>query len=1072
MKFTGWLCLGLISFLKVCPMAWCQASVNESLETAFIYVDAANGSDSNPGTANRPLQTIGAAASLAETNNVDNIGSRVIINPGVYREAVSIASPFHVTSMPITFEAAVNGTAFVSGAQQYTGWQVDSGNNSIYTNKWVYAWGLCNTLSSDAPAAPDIVLRQEMVFVNGTPLTQVLSFNEMMVGTFYVDESGGTIYMWPPAGTKVSTADVEVSVLPTLWTIQGQSNLVVRGLTFEYANTCRENAAVTVFGPTQLISNILFDTDSFVWNNAQGLNLSSSMSNFTVQNSVANHNGEAGFQATQIKNGLYQSDTASYNNWRGAQGSYYWWNSAAAHFYQLHDLTVNNLTTSFNQTHGIHLDTDNANVTVTSMTSYGNVMSSALVEVSEGPVTFTNSTFCSAAPLTSYTAATGFTLRDSDSVKVTGSNLVDNYYDVWVTGIEGGYTEMNWETNQPYQALNENFTFTNNVVEAGAGQDVFSDVLTDPDWTNFYSTLVSNNNTWWNASAAADFAVPVPIPGNLDDFSTWQQTTGQDSGSVWQAPSGNPSAACSGSPDMSDFWFVVPYAVSPLTIGLQTPAVFTATLVPLSFTGTAQLSYDGLQNIPGAIATWSANTLGPSESANFTVTPSSTTPSGTYPITLIATSGSLTRTATVLLTIDTTVQLSTTSLSFGNQLRNTTSAPQTVKLMNTSSSIALSGISISITGSNDFTQTNNCPATLAAKASCTITATFTPAYAESFSATISIADSDGTSPQQVALSGTGTEPVATMAPSSLGFGNVVVGTTSPAQTLTLTNSGAASLAITSITITQSTAFAQTNNCGSSVAAGSHCTINVTFTPAGPFTSLGTLTVNDNASPPLQQASLSGTGVQSKVMLSPGSLNFGNQVWKVTSAAKSVTLTNTGSANLNITSIAVTGSNPGDFAETNTCGKSLAPNLSCSINVTFSPTALGARSAAVTLTDDAPNSPQTVNLTGTGTTSVSFTPKSWNFASHKVGKSSNPVTVTVTNLGTTKALTVNSIKLTGANIADFSQTNNCGTSLGAGKNCTINVTFTPAKTGSRSATLNINDNDPASPQQVTLTGTGT
>jgi hypothetical protein len=1072
MKFTGWLCFGLISFLKVCPMAWCQATVNESLETAFIYVDATNGSDSNPGTAILPLQTIGAAESLAETNNVNNIGSRVIINPGVYREAVSIESPYNVTSMPITFEAAVNGTAFVSGAQQYTGWQVDSGNNNVYTNTWAYAWGVCNTLVLGSPPAPDIVLRREMVFVNGTPLTQVLSYNEMMVGTFYVDESGGTIYMWPPAGTKVSTSDVEVSVLPTLWNIQGQSNIVVRGLTFEYANSCRENAAVTVFGPTQPISNILFDTDSFIWNNAQGLGLSGTLSYYTVQNSVADHNGEAGFQATQIKYGLYQNDAASYNNWRGAQGAYYWWNSAAAHFYQMHDLTVSGLTTAYNQTHGVHFDTDNENISVTSMVSYGNVMASAEVEVSDGPVSFSNSTFCSADPLTGYTAALGFTLRDSLNVTVTGSNLVNNYYGVWVTGIQGGYTETNWETGNQYQAVNQNFTFTKNVVEAGNGQLLFSDVLTDPDWTNFYSTLVSNNNTWWNTSSSTPFMVPVPTPGTLDDFPTWQQTSGQDAQSVWAAPAGNPGAACSGLPDMPDFWLLIPSTVSPLISGIQTPAVFTATMVPLNFTGTAQLSYDGVQNIPGATASWSSNTLAPSQSANFTVTPSSTTPAGTYPITLISTSGNITRTNTVLLTIDPAVQLSPTSLSFGNQLIKTSSAPQTVKLMNTSSSIPLSGISISITDSTAFTQTNNCPATLAVKSSCTITVTFTPEYAGSFAATISIADSDGTSPQEVALSGTGTQPVATLTPSTLGFGNVVVGTTSPAQILTLSNSGTASLSITSITITQSTTFAETNTCGSTLAAGNSCKISVTFTPTGTWTSSGTLTVNDNASPAFQQASLSGTGIQSAVELSTKSLNFGNQVWQATSATKTVTITNSGTANLTITSIAVTGSNAADFAETNTCGNSLAPNASCSINATFTPKALGARSAAVTLTDNAANSPQTVNLNGTGTTSVSFTPKSWNFGSHKVGQSSNPMTVTVTNLGTTKALTVNSITLTGANLADFSQTNNCGTSLGAGKNCTINVTFTPAKTGARSATLNIKDNDPASPQQVTLTGTGT
>src|ERR1051326_87124 len=358
MTFTRRSAFALISFLTVCSYAWCQANVNENLETAFIYVDTANGSDSNPGSVTRPLKTIGAAVTLAETNNVNNIGSRVIINPGVYRESLRVSPSYNSTSMPITFQAAIGGTAYVSGAQQYTGWQVDGGNYNIYTNDWAYSWGVCNTLVPEAPPAPDIVLRKEMVYVNGTPLTQVLAYNEMTTGTFYVDESGGTIYMWPPAGTNVSKADVEVSVLPTLLNIQGQSNLVVRGLTFEYANTCRESGAVNVSGRNQ-VSNILFDADNFVWNNAQGLGLNPTFSNFTVQNSTANHNGEAGFQATETKYGLYQNNQANYNNWRGAQGAFYSWNNAAAHFYNKHDHTINNLETAYNQTYGIHFDTDN-----------------------------------------------------------------------------------------------------------------------------------------------------------------------------------------------------------------------------------------------------------------------------------------------------------------------------------------------------------------------------------------------------------------------------------------------------------------------------------------------------------------------------------------------------------------------------------------------------------------------------------------------------------------------------------------------------------------------------------------
>ncbi len=122
--------------------------------------------------------------------------------------------------------------------------------------------------------------------------------------------------------------------------------------------------------------------------------------------------------------------------------------------------------------------------------------------------------------------------------------------------------------------------------------------------------------------------------------------------------------------------------------------------------------------------------------------------------------------------------------------------------------------------------------------------------------------------------------------------------------------------------------------------------------------------------------MTGTGVSSSlsVSLSTTSLSFGSQNIGTTSAGQNVTLTNTGSAALSISSIAVTGSNSGDFAQTNSCGSSLAAGANCSIGVTFTPTAAGSRSASVTITDNATGSPQSFTLSGTGvspSSSVSF-----------------------------------------------------------------------------------------------------
>jgi len=123
-----------------------------------------------------------------------------------------------------------------------------------------------------------------------------------------------------------------------------------------------------------------------------------------------------------------------------------------------------------------------------------------------------------------------------------------------------------------------------------------------------------------------------------------------------------------------------------------------------------------------------------------------------------------------------------------------------------------------------------------------------------------------------------------------------------------------------------------------------------------------------------------------------------------------------------------------------------------------------------VTDNASGSPQSVPLTGTGTV-VQLSPSSLNFGSIKVGQPSSPKPITLKNLGTT-TLSITSIAVTGTNSGDFTQTNTCGASVGAGGSCTINVTFTPSATGSRTASVSVTDNGGGSPQTAALSGTGT
>jgi Abnormal spindle-like microcephaly-assoc'd, ASPM-SPD-2-Hydin len=318
-------------------------------------------------------------------------------------------------------------------------------------------------------------------------------------------------------------------------------------------------------------------------------------------------------------------------------------------------------------------------------------------------------------------------------------------------------------------------------------------------------------------------------------------------------------------------------------------------------------------------------------------------------------------------------------------------------------------------------------------------------------------------------------PVVSLSPTSLNFGNEQLGTSSPSQTITLTNTGDSSLSISSIAIVGSSAkdFSQTHSCKSSLGAGASCTISVTFSPTQLGTRSKSLDLTDNAAGSPQSVSLTGVGVAPEVTLSPStfpngggsSLSFGSTFVGSNSSPQSVTLNNTGTAALNINSIAASG----DFSQTNSCGTSVAAGSSCSISVVFTPTAAWSRSGSILITDNALNSPQQVVLLvgmGNNGPQASLSTTSVSFGKQLVGTTSVAQTLTLTNTGTA-VLYINSILASG----DYSQTNTCGTSLTAGAVCNISVTFTPSYHSQRTGYITVNDTDPSFLQTVNLTGQG-
>ena len=271
-------------------------------------------------------------------------------------------------------------------------------------------------------------------------------------------------------------------------------------------------------------------------------------------------------------------------------------------------------------------------------------------------------------------------------------------------------------------------------------------------------------------------------------------------------------------------------------------------------------------------------------------------------------------------------------------------------------------------------------------------------------------------------------------PSPLDFGNQLVATSSPSQTITVRNRGSRAIAIQSVT--PPTDFRATPQCPASLGAGLSCSIGVVFTPSSMGAKGGLLVINDDGGGSPDSVLLSGVGVAPIVQLvASGGADFGPVDVGKSSPFKAITLSNVGTAPLVVTSIAMSG----DFwrPQANACLGTLAINASCIINVVFTPGVPGTRNGSLTLTDNALDTPQQLALTGFGVGSlVSFNPASLNFGDANVVVTD--LSVTLINSGT-RSLTITGVSTDGPFVASI-PSRVLPFTLVPGASCVINVTF--------------------------------
>src|SRR5713101_3018314 len=321
--------------------------------------------------------------------------------------------------------------------------------------------------------------------------------------------------------------------------------------------------------------------------------------------------------------------------------------------------------------------------------------------------------------------------------------------------------------------------------------------------------------------------------------------------------------------------------------------------------------------------------------------------------------------------------------------------------------------------------------------------------------------------------------VAALFPASVPFSSITVGQSSSSKLVTLTNTGDQALSVNAIALAgaDSSDFVATPNCSvpTVLSPNATCTVSVVFSPTAAGPRQATLTVKDNAPGSPQSILLSGNGVSPvpTVTLAPGSLSFATTTLGSSSPVQNITVTSSGSAPLHISSVLPSGANPADFQVNGACSGAYPSGSSCSIAVTFSPVGAGQRTASLIISDDAANSPQSVQLTGMGaapppgTPVVKLTPNSISFGMVTQGASAGAQVITLTSAGT-GALHIASVALGGANLSDFSLTNNCAAAAYAvGATCTIGVSLSPLATGTRAAIIAITDDAPNSPQTISL-----
>jgi hypothetical protein len=499
-------------------------SANATPQTKVIYIStqSAQASDRHPGTLASPLKTISAGLAIATKNQSQGISTKLLIFPGVYREQLEVSAPPADTQAEIALVAiAGNGSVIVSGSdvwQQWRRWQ----NTQIYTHAWPFDWGFFgNPWQKEYNIdLPKIVQRGEIVFIDGKLVKQVLAFDQLEAGNFYVDQRQNLLYVYPPDSIDMNQALVEVAIRKSLLNLKGAQNFSVHGLTFQHT-AGNFNAAVTISNSR----NVLLEDCQLLWNNWAAMSLRISK-DITVQRSLIAHNGEKGVASDRVTRLRFTDVESSYNNWRGAWGKFYDWD-AGEKFFSLRDAVFTRYKAVNNLSAGLWLDTDNQNVLIDSALIANNAVVGLFLEAGTGPITLRNSiirdnyqigpNYLQTAGLFSWAAA-----------NVTVENNLFSGNGAAQIGIRDPSSRevKDSDTGKITTVVSQNWQIRGNVIRnTDSRQRLLLTLKAKP----FLETLVSDRNHW----QAVDYTSAFQLDRQQLTFPRWQSQQNQDKNSLF-----------------------------------------------------------------------------------------------------------------------------------------------------------------------------------------------------------------------------------------------------------------------------------------------------------------------------------------------------------------------------------------------------------------------------------------------------------------------------------------------------------------------------------------------------------